>query len=184
MTHAYEVMELAKLSYPLFNENNIQIIAKDNFLKSLHTDMQVELKAKYPKLEEVTLSDIAKETTRLEIVGIKARSTSGRCEEVINAVDTTRCVDVADELVEKVAKKVSEVLKISEIPGESQVNYVTRESRKSWDQRKPNRGKGGSRNCWWCNSTEHLSRSCPERHCRNCGEQGHDPWMKICKKRK
>ena len=71
-THAYDIMELVKLAYTTFDDANRQIIAKDYFLKSVHSDMQV-LKAKYPKMEEVTLTDLANETSRLEIVGIKAK---------------------------------------------------------------------------------------------------------------
>ena len=39
--------------------------------------MQVELKAKYLKLDKVLLVEVAKEATRLEVVGIKSRAAVG-----------------------------------------------------------------------------------------------------------
>ena len=184
-TYAYEVMELVKLAYPDFDAANRQIVAKDGFLGGLHADIQVSLKTKYPKMNEVALDDLAKEAQRLEIVGVKTKS---YVRTDIDAVDLKDEAS-ADALVEKISRKVAEVLKLDDT---EEVNYHGR----GWSQgrgRNRGRGRGTSRRgnrtgqtekkCWCCNSSEHLSKNCPMRFCRNCGEKGHDPWDQRRKKK-
>ena len=44
-TFAYKVGELARLAYPSFDENGRNTIAKDYFVRGLHTTMQIALKS-------------------------------------------------------------------------------------------------------------------------------------------
>jgi len=69
LTFAYKVLELVKLSYPTFNETTRKIIAKDYFVRGLHPEMQLALKA-LPTFEETDINKLASETTRLQLAGI------------------------------------------------------------------------------------------------------------------
>ena len=191
MTHAYEVMELVKLAYPGFSEDNQQTVAKDSFLKSLHTEMQVQLKTKYPKLEEVTLSDVAKETQRLEIVGIKTTVASPPSDvDVVDDPAGASATEFPDELVDRLARRVCEALHVE--TDQAEVNYFGssrgrgrggRRGGQRGDRGRGGRGRGQQRTCWVCAATDHVARTCPRRYCRNCGQQGHDPWSAVCPRR-
>ena len=197
MTHAYEVMELVKLAYAGFDDGNQQVVAKDSFLKGLHMDMQVQLKTKYPKLEDVSLNDLAKEAQRLEIVGIKS-TLSSPSVDISKVNDAPSDNEVSDELVEKLAKRVCEVLRADGQSNEVDINYTgyaggSAPRQRGGQHQRFQRGmrRGSSRNqrtrtknCFCCGSTEHVARECSERFCRHCGQKGHDAWDDNCPKRR
>ena len=64
-------MELVKLAYPDFDENVRKTIAKDYFVKGMHTDMQIALKS-LAIFSNVNINSLATETTRLQLAGVNS----------------------------------------------------------------------------------------------------------------
>ena len=62
LTFAYKIQELVKFSYFAFDEKTRKIIAKDYFVRGLHPQMQLALKA-LPAFEETDITKLASETT-------------------------------------------------------------------------------------------------------------------------
>ena len=198
MNHAYDIMELIKLAYPTFTDAHRQIVAKDYFLKSIHKDMEIELKAKYPKFDEISLTDLAKETGRLELAGIKSKSIGTSEVNIVKPTDPANR-EFTDNIVEKVIKRMATLHptdQTSEHPFDGeQVNYAGKVSSYGNPQRYKGRFNYGKRattprgrnrdskgRCRGCNSTEHFIRSGPDRFCQACGLKGHDSWNPTCAK--
>ena len=168
--------------------------------------MQVAIKAKYPKFDDITLLDMAKEAARLDVIGIKTKPSESKYE--INILNSTNNIssttdEITDHIVEKVMQKMTTIYSIyqdgtqpfTNLPTSEQVNYAG--SINSWIR--PNNfrgknyywGKGYSRGrnpvtvskCWCCNSTDHFIKACPMRFCQACGGKGHDSWSPTCAKK-
>ena len=103
LTFAYKIQELVKLSYPAFDEKTRKLIAKDYFVRGLHPQMQLALKA-LPAFEETDINKLASETTRLQLAGIPS----------FDSKQSSQCMNVdesglVDSIVDKVIHKMSEL---------------------------------------------------------------------------
>ena len=103
LTFAYIVLELVKLSYPTFDENTRKIIAKDYFVRGLHPQMQLALKA-LPTFEEKDINKLAYEVTRLQLAGIP----------LFDSKQSAQCMNVnesglTESIVEKGVHKIREL---------------------------------------------------------------------------
>ena len=83
LTFAYKVLDLVKLSYPTFDEEAQKVTAKDYFVRGLHPQMQLALKA-LPAFADTDINKLASETTRLQLAGIPSFGTkqSSQCMNV------------------------------------------------------------------------------------------------------
>ncbi len=69
-TFAFKIIELIKLAYPTFDDNTRKTIAKDYFIKGLHSKMQIALKA-LPHFEKANIDILTTEANRLQLAGIQ-----------------------------------------------------------------------------------------------------------------
>ena len=204
-TFAYKLAELVKLAYPKFDHNNCETIAKDYFVMGLHPDMQIALKS-LEKFSRITLNELAAETTRLELAGIKSQTKDYTPQSIANNVnnvtaETPLSAHTLEVIADKVVEKLNTALNIQEPGGaaassDTNVNFAGNFAfrpqrnfqRGSRSDRRPFRGRsaarGGSqqRKCRACQSPSHLVRDCPTRFCQACGQRGHDSWNPVCSK--
>ena len=131
----------------------------------------------------MTLTQLSDGATRLEIAGV-------------NSVASSKVLSVESnesDLVEKVTAGVMEKLKsinlLGVASGSTDEVAVVREYRGRGGSNYRNRyrsGRRGSqmnqsgRRCRACQSSSHLFRNCPVRHCQACGGKGHDAWSPTC----
>ena len=102
-TFAYKIVELVKWAYPSIENDTRGTIAKDYFVRGLHTDMQIALKSN-EKFSSTDIKALATEVTRLEIARIK--SSDGAC----GFTSKVACVDNRSQVVDEIAEKVLEKL--------------------------------------------------------------------------
>ena len=203
-TFSYKIKELVKLAYPTFADGAQKTLAKDYFMRGIHPDMQVALKAE-AAFETNNVDALAKETVRLELAGIKSFGT--KCTR-LNETSSVNEVSVVDEsIVESIANKVIEKLNLNAANAVSEpddavnggVSYVSnnnlrgggnysRGGRGQWNNRGRARGRArgqmqrGNGKCRGCGRGGHFVRVCPERFCQACGNQGHDQYNELCPK--
>ena len=110
-TFAYKIRELIKLAYPTFDDGARKTLSKDYFIRGIHPEMQIALKAE-TTFETNDVDALAKETVRLELAGIKSFGTKcTRLNEPSSSVVNE--VSVADEsIVESIANRVIEKLNL------------------------------------------------------------------------
>ena len=184
-TYAYHLMELVKLAYPTFEDDDIETIAKDYYIKGIHPQMQIALKT-LPQFAKASISDLASETTRLQLAGIQsfAENKSSQCMSVESP-------SMIDEIVEKVCAKMSLEAPGAEYGGKADTEQAAfNVGRPNFQRKQRNRNFANQqqrpntctmkRACRSCKSTDHLFRSCPKRFCQACGARGHDAWDKSC----
>ena len=70
-TYAYKIKELVNLAYPDFENAAKSTLAKDQFVRGLHTDMQMALKC-MDNFKDYDITALADHIVRLEIAGIKS----------------------------------------------------------------------------------------------------------------
>ena len=102
-TYAYKIVELVKLAYPTFNVATRKTIAKDYYMRGLHSEMQVALKAS-ERFNDNDINALATETVRLELAGIKSIGTQSPARNECNQVgDVTEFPinSIVDKVVEK-----------------------------------------------------------------------------------
>ena len=89
-TYAYKLKELLKLAYPSFDSSTRAVIAKDFFVRGLHSDMQLALKS-MEKFANCDIDSLAEETTRLQLAGITSVCQSCQSIEavIVNNPGTT-----------------------------------------------------------------------------------------------
>ena len=192
LTFAYKVIDLVKLSYPDFTDEVRKSIAKDYFSRGLQKDMQVALKSA-ASYKDMDVKACADEVVRLELAG--GASTKVR---VVSAVESGACS--SESLVEAIADRVMEKLKVSEEANEvsavrSRDDYYREYSRRSRpgrgnshaNGRGSGRGRGRSqvrntvtRKCRSCGNSDHLIKDCPEKFCEACGNRGCKSWSREC----
>ena len=82
LTYAWKLVEPVKLAYPSFDEATRLSIAKDFYVKEVHPNTQFSLK-NIATFADYTLNNLVRETTRLNLIGIKWTHISGRhsCNE-------------------------------------------------------------------------------------------------------
>ena len=193
-TFAFKIMELVKLAYPTFNEDTRKTIAKDYFVRGVHSKMQISLKA-MPDFDKADINKLAVETTRLQLAGIESLAADNP-QQCMN-VDSPSLVDtIADKVIEKM-KSCAISVPGSEDGGNNETANATysgyrpfqnkrnvNTSRGQFSRRPSNRGyrkrAQQPRKCRSCQSPEHLFRDCPTRFCQACGGRGHDAWDKAC----
>ena len=106
---AYRLMELAKLAYSGLPDASQMAIVKDHFVAAQSREMQVALKS-LTDYDAKSITDIAKDVTRLQTAGVQTTDTSVRREESgIYSVEHVEGNDTA--LVDKIADKVVNKLK-------------------------------------------------------------------------
>ena len=110
-TFAYKVLELVKLSYPDFTEVVRLTIAKDYYLKGVHPDMQVALKS-WSEFADKDIHELAIETVRLELAGVKSFSKSSHSAS--SSICNVTCDGPEENLVNAVADKIMDRLKLSD----------------------------------------------------------------------
>ena len=72
-TFAYKLLQLVKLAYPDFNGNVRKTIAKDYFIKGIHSDMQIALMS-LGNFSTMDINQLTTETIRLQLAGINCYS--------------------------------------------------------------------------------------------------------------
>ena len=85
-TYAHKLTELVKLAYPTFADNVRGTIAKDYFMKGIHSDMQVALKSR-ASFSTDDISTLASETVRLALAGVKSNSSCTNVSETCSNVN-------------------------------------------------------------------------------------------------
>lgn len=183
-TFAYKISELVKYAYPNFDQTTRDALSKDYFTKGLQPDLQKELR-KEKNFANKSLSELAGDTTYLEIAGINSKTIKN---EVIGSV-----VHQPSNLENKIDKLITALEKSVVTPesDEEKINYAGAKDnyeRGKQYHRKSNRFERKpvlqTLECRNCNSKQHLYRKCPERFCQACGNRGHDGWEKTCPKYK
>ena len=186
-TYAYKLKELIKLAYSTFAAAAQQTLAKDYYMRGIHPDMQIALKAE-TTFETNDVDALAKETVRLELAGIKSYGTKCTPLTELNSVSQVSSTD--DSVVDSIVNKVMEKLNVnainaigrsdhttysseppSEEAGSGEVNYASsndyrgrgyyRSGRGQWNYRGRGRGRGGGQS----------QRG--NKKCRGCGRGGH-----------
>ena len=206
-TYAYKLKELVKLAYPSFDSSTRTVIAKDYFVRGLHSDMQLALKS-MEKFANCDIDSLAEETTRLQLAGITSVYQSCQSIEAVNVTNpgTTIPSEILDSIAAKVVDKLSGSNKNAKTGGwqpskleanfanslsHNQQNNVRGKYEKSRSYQSPyqevSRGKyqntpDQQRKCRCCQSTTHLLKNCPARFCQNCGQRGHDSKDQVCPK--
>ena len=171
-TFAYKLIELVKLAYPDFADNVQLTIAKDFFIKGVHSEMQVALKS-LSHFKDCDINTLAKETVRLELAGVKS--------QMHLPPPNVNNVDEEKSLVDAIANKVMD--KIENLSLEA--NQISRgQNRYQRGRNNANRGRrGNNRQPPRCRSFQvsgHVVRDCPTRFCQACGGKGHDAWQRSC----
>ena len=185
-TYSYQLIELVRLAYATFEEDAIKTIAKDYFVRGIHPKMQVALKS-LSGFDKATISNLAMETTRLQLAGIESFSKSSECMSVDRP-----------DMIDAIAEKVIEKLQCSSLGaqgiengGEAYTSYANfaverpnfqrnqRNRSFAKPQQRPNTNRS-RRACRSCKSTDHFFRSCPTCFCQACGTRGHDAWDRAC----
>ena len=173
-TFAFKIIELIKLAYPTFDDNTRKTIAKDYFIKGLHSKMQIALKA-LPHFEKASIDILTTEANRLQLAGIQSFTSD----------NNQHCMNVNNSLVDEIAEKVMEKMKgISiDVPGAADGgNNATAFATFSGPRPAQNWKRGGRgsisarprwqkyrstqqqpRKCRNCQSSDHLVRDCPTR---------------------
>ena len=107
-TFAFKIMELVRLAYPSFDKTNQDTIAKDYCMKGIHPKMQIALKS-LPKVSELLINDVAKETVRLQVAGIESYSAPHVANSYMSMANGSSEVqkDLADSIVDKVVAKMT-----------------------------------------------------------------------------
>ena len=194
--YAYKLLELVKLAYPSFDNKTLEAIAKDYFVKGLHSDMQVALKS-LEKFSDAEIRTIADETTRLELAGIRSLlSDPSKNKAIFGATNPSDDRSMVDSIAEKVIEKLqlqTAAINLDDGGKSNEINFAARNRGRGFqfrNYRAPGRGRSVSSNrstaeprqmrCRTCQSTEHLFRKCPTRFCQACGARGHDAWDKSC----
>ena len=205
-TYAYKLKELVKLAYPSFDSSTCAVIAKDCFVRGLHSDMQLALKS-MEKFANCDIDSLAEETTRLQLAGITSVYQS--CQSIgavnVNNPGTTIPSEVLDSIAAKVVDKLNSNNKNAKTggwqPSKLEANFA---NSLSHNQQNNVRGKSDNssyqspyqgvsrgiykntryqqRKCRCCQSTTHLLKNCPSRFCQNCGQRGHDSKDQVCPK--
>ena len=205
-TYAYKLKELVKLAYPSFDSSTRAVIAKDCFVRGLHSDMQLALKS-MEKFANCDIDSLAEETTRLQLAGITSVYQSCQSIEAVNVNNpwTTIPSEVLDSIAAKVVDKLNSNNKNAKTggwqPSKLEANFA---NSLSHNQQNNIRGKSENssyqspyqgvsrgiyqntpyqqRKCRCCQSTTHLLKNCPSRFCQNCGQRGHDSKDQVCPK--
>ena len=95
---AFKILELVKLAYPDFTDDDRQSLATDYFVRGLTPKMQVAVKSVHD-FSAKTINEVTKETVRLELAGAGERTRS-----------TGAAVNLCDDMVKRVADRVVEKL--------------------------------------------------------------------------
>ena len=203
-TFSYKILALVKLAYKDFTANVQATIAKDYLIKALSTEMQVAVKS-IANYESKTIQDLVKEITRLEVAGVKARSsTLGNNCSVMSVSEQS---DLVQNITDNVVKSIQELHLSDTAVKVEQQNKTKREgedeevavefvrgsrgysgryrgrSRTSSNYRSERRRSSqelSSMQCRSCNDLGHGFRNCPQRFCQACGKRGHDAWNTDC----
>ena len=204
---AFKIMELVKLAYASFDNANQDTIAKDYYMQGIHSKMQTALKA-MPNFAEFSITDVAKETVRLQLAGIESFSTPqpNHCMNINNATEEINAT-LVDTIVEKVVGKVKNmsvgIEASTEACGEATPRFpsanfvnshfnrnprgrqyanssISRYNNRGYRQNSPRPNQQPSRICCACQSTDHLVRDCQTQFCQACGQRGHDSWDRSC----
>ena len=172
--------------------------AKDYFIRDVHPNMQVALKSA-PDFATASIDELAIETSRLQIAGIKSFASTAPTEP-------HECMSVNSPSIDDIVSKVMQKLSMdSENKDGGQLEpdsahfvgsqFRGRQNRGSYSrQNNQHRGKAcgrvpmgprvskSGRKCRSCQSTDHVVRDCPTRFCQACGNIGHDSWDRACPK--
>ena len=189
-TFAYKIRELVKLAYPTFNDAAQKTLSKDYFMRGIHPDMQVALKAE-TTFEANDIDALATETVRLELAGIKSYGT--KCAR-LNETSSVNEVSVNEEsVVESIANRVLEKLNLNAVnlvhgpdrvgsaaepPSDSAagdgIYYASSSSyfRGSGNNFRPTRGQWNNRGRGRARGQNQNQRG-GVRKCRGCGRGGH-----------
>ena len=169
-TYAYKIKELVNLAYPDFENAAKSTLAKDQFVRGLHADMQMALKC-MDNFKDCDINALADHIVRLEIAGIKSnyRGCSSGSLDSVNAPRTSMQDSIVNSIVVKVVDKLANLTLHREAGG----NATSERNRSPPSQQLK---------CWCCKSSKHLIRNCPNRFCKACGQQGHDSKDNICPK--
>ena len=107
-TYSYKIRELIKLAYPDFEKAAQSTLAKDQFVRGLHADMQMALKC-MENFKDCDITALADHTVRLEIARIKSnyRGCSSDSFDSVNTTGISRQDNIVDSIVVKVVGKLA-----------------------------------------------------------------------------
>ena len=169
--YAYRILKLVGLAYVTLGADIQNTIARDYFMKGLSNELQVAI-IPVTGFSGMTLNQLSDETTRLEIAGVNAgnqikiasveTSESGLVERitagVIEKLKSTNLMDVACGINEEVNAVGND------FRGRGSSNFRGRYRGRS-DNRREYQANQSGRRCRVCQSSSHLFRNCPVRHC-------------------
>ena len=195
-TFAHKVIELVKLAYPTFGNAVRLSIAKDYFARGLQKEMQVALKSA-TGYKDMDVKACADEVVRLELAGVPSSVTQGvnTVAEAVNSVEMGAGACSSDDLVDAIAGRVLEKLKVADEANEFAVvrprdgyfqDSYSQHSRGRGKGRGNNRGRGRSqvrnsvKKCRSCGKPGHVVKNCPEAFCEACGTRGCKAWSRDC----
>ena len=204
-TFAHKVTELVHLAYPSFDETTTKTVAKDYFVRGLHPKMQIALKT-LPSFAEADIYNLAKETTRLQVVGIETffSRTVDKAQECMSVANAESMVDtIAEKVIEKL-RNTSFDIPADKDGGNESANFLgyqrrgrkgrgNKSNRGDFRKQTHQQGRNNPRNpglpqsgrtCRSCESPDHFYQQCPLRCCQACGNKGHDAWNSTCPKYK
>jgi len=167
--------------------------------------MQIALKT-LPSFAEADIYNLAKETTQLQVAGIKTffSRTVDKAQECMSVANAESMVDtIAEKVIEK-SRDISFDIPEDKDGGNESANFLgfRGEDARAWETkaievifrklthqqggnnpRNPGRPQSG-RTCRSCESPDHFYRQCPLRFCQACGNKGLDAWNSTCPKYK
>ena len=147
-------------------------------MKGLNAEMQLQLKS-LEKFSGTNVDDVIKEAVRLELAGVKSRS-SGACN--VNVVEEASGSNVTEGLLEPILARLDRLETMSSSRDDNTVNHIRSDSRNDSRGKQKVPFKGKLKKCRRCDSTQHVIRWCPSRLCQACGVEGHDSWDRKCAK--
>ena len=169
-TYAYKIRELVNLAYPDFEKAAQSTLAKDQFVRGLHADMQMAPKC-MDNFKDSDTTALADHIVRLEIARIKPnyRGCSLDSFDSVNTTGISRQDNIVDSIVVKVVDKLANLILHQEAGG----NAASEKScNPSFQKLK----------CWCCKSSKHLIRNYPNRFCKAFGQHGHNSKDYVCPK--
>ena len=178
---AYRISELVRLAYPEFSDAYRNLHEKDVFVRGLHPEMQIKLKA-LETFSTMDMTRLLEHTVRLEVAGVK--TFSKKYKEYMNTVDECSTSDISKNKTSSEMLNRLNGLEVAMAKLTATDKYPSNQSFQppalNTRRNTPFGNVGGNRKCWNCGDKSHFVRRCPNRFCQSCGKQGHDAWNKEC----
>ena len=133
---------MVTLAYPDFNDAAKQRVVKDAYLRGLHPDMRLQLKA-MEKFQTISVKDLVSETTRLEVAGVRSGMGAARPKEHINVIEPGSSSSVAEasgsifneQIIQQISEAVAAQLNKESVSPERFCAACGEKGHDYWDRR-------------------------------------------------